>query len=172
LLAISNGSSHGNVYDQDGNVIPIVTIDIERTQEIAQALKENGFDVKIAQHGITGTPIELIKNEFPKGDILKGNVATLFQNIVFECLEKYHPDLYKEIYEWVLENKPMEGKKSSEVFGKNVKFAIIEFFDQINDMSEDCKKEVEERTYQEVKNYIEAFNSEGSAATIREIINK
>ena len=73
----------------------------------------------------------MIKDKFPKGDILKGNVATLFQNIVFDALKKHDPGLHKEMVDWVLENKPIEGKKTEEVFGKNGKYAVKVFFDRI-----------------------------------------
>ena len=75
LLAISNGSLHGT-YDtgqQEG-------IDLQRTQDIAHVIRP--FGVSIAQHGISGTPIEKVA-KFANFGINKGNVATLFQNIVF-----------------------------------------------------------------------------------------
>lgn len=172
LIAIANGSTHGNVYDEDGNLIPLVSIDIELTKNVAKALRDGGFDVRIAQHGITGTPLEMIKNKFPKGDILKGNVATLFQNIVFDGLKKHHPKLYKEMFDWVLQNKPIEGKKPEETFGKNGKYAVKVFFDKIYSMSEECKKEIEEKSYEEAKNFIEAFNAQGTASIVREKLNQ
>jgi len=168
VIAIANGSTHGNVYDNEGKLIPLVSIDIERTKEIARALNDAGYDVKIAQHGITGTPLDLIKEKFPKGDIIKGNVATLFQNIVFDALKKYHPELHKEMFGWVIENKPIEGKKSEEVFGKNGKYSVKVFFDKIYAMSEKCKQEIEETTYTEAKNFIEAFNGKGTASIVRQ----
>ncbi|MBL7055001.1 class II fructose-bisphosphate aldolase [Candidatus Woesearchaeota archaeon] len=170
VIAIANGSTHGNIYDDEGNLIEQVSIDIEQTKQVAKALRDNGFHVRIAQHGITGTPLELIKEKFPKGDIIKGNVATLFQNIVFDALKKYHPELHKEIFNWVIENKPIEGKKQEEIFGKNGKYAIKEFFNQIYAMSDECKKEIEETAYGETKKFIEAFNSHGSASIVRKII--
>ncbi|MGR3311057.1 MAG: class II fructose-bisphosphate aldolase [Candidatus Brocadiales bacterium] len=167
VLAIANGSSHGNVFDKDGNPIEQVSIDIERTKEVARALKEAGHDVKIAQHGITGTPLEIVRDKFPKGDIIKGNVATLFQNIVYECLESHEPELYKEVYDWVMEHKPIEGKKPEEVFGKNAKHGIKVFFERIYNMNDACLKEVEERSYREAMNFMEAFNSVGKASIVR-----
>jgi len=172
LIAIANGSTHGNDYDKNGNLIAQTTIDIERTKLIAKALNNNGFDVRIAQHGITGTPLDIIKNKFPHGDILKGNVATLFQNIVFDALKEHHPDLYNEMFEWVLKNHPIEGKKPDEVFGKNGKYAPKVFFDRIYAMSDECKKEIEEKSYQAATEHIDAFNSRGTASIVRKFLKK
>ena len=55
VIAIANGSSHGHAYDANGNVVEQLSIDINRTKEIAQALRDNHLPVGIAQHGITGT---------------------------------------------------------------------------------------------------------------------
>jgi fructose-bisphosphate aldolase class II len=170
VIAIANGSTHGNIYDENGNLVPQVSINIEQTKDVAKALREAGFGVRIAQHGITGTPLELIKEKFPKGDIIKGNVATLFQNIVFDAVKKHHPELYNEMFEWVIKNKPIEGKKPEEVFGKNGKYAPKVFFDRIYSMSDECKKEIEEKSYGEAKKFIDAFNSKGSASIVRKAL--
>jgi len=167
LIAIANGSTHGNIFDEDGNAIAQTTINIEQTKEVAKALRDNNLHVRIAQHGITGTPLEIIKDKFPHGDILKGNVATLFQNIVYDAIKKHHPDLWKEIVDWVLKNKPIEGKKEEEIIGKNVKYATKEFFDKIYTMSEECRKEIEEKAYKAASDHIKAFNAEGSATIVR-----
>ena len=56
----------------------------------------------IAQHGITGTPRDLINLHFPKGDIIKGNVGTFWQDVVFDILKVYEPALYRDIQNWTL----------------------------------------------------------------------
>lgn len=170
LLAIANGSTHGNIYDKDGNPITQTTIDIEQTKAVAKALRDNNFDVRIAQHGITGTPLNIIKDNFPHGDILKGNVATLFQNIVFDALKKYHPDLWQEMFDWTVKNKPIEGKKPEEIFGKNGKYAPKVFFDRIYSMSDECRQEIEDKSYKAAYDHIKAFKSEGSASIVRKFI--
>jgi fructose-bisphosphate aldolase class II len=170
LIAIANGSTHGNIYDKDGNPIAQTTIDIEQTKAVAKALRDNNFDVRIAQHGITGTPLEIIRDKFPHGDILKGNVATLFQNIVFDALKKHHPDLYQEMFDWTIKNKPIEGKKPEEIFGKNGKHAPKVFFDKIYAMSDECKQEVEENSYKAACDHIKAFKAEGSASIVRKFL--
>ncbi len=167
LIAIANGSTHGNIYDENGNPIPQTTINIEQTKAVAKALRDNNFDVRIAQHGITGTPLDIIKNKFPHGDILKGNVATLFQNIVFDALKKYHNELWQDMFNWTIKNKPIEGKKPDEVFGKNGKYTPKVFFDRIYAMSDKCKKEIEKESYKSACDHIKAFNAEGSASIVR-----
>lgn len=167
LIAIANGSTHGNIFDKDGNPVAQTTINIEQTKAVAKALRDNNLHVRIAQHGITGTPLEIIKNKFPHGDILKGNVATLFQNIAYDAIKKHHPELYQEIYDWVLENKPIKGKKPGEIIGKNIKYATKQFFDRIYAMSKECEKEIEENAYKAAYDHIKAFNSEGSASIVR-----
>lgn len=76
-LAISNGSLHGT-YDASAGVSE--GIDLNHTKAIADAIAPYG--VSIAQHGISGTPFEKVST-FSKYGINKGNVATLFQNVVF-----------------------------------------------------------------------------------------
>ncbi|MDR1966980.1 MAG: class II fructose-bisphosphate aldolase [Synergistaceae bacterium] len=83
-LAISNGSLHGT-YDVSAGVSE--GIDLARTKEIADAIEPYG--VSIAQHGISGTPFDKV-SQFRKYGINKGNVATLFQNVVFGI--KMDPD--------------------------------------------------------------------------------
>ena len=91
VIAIANGSTHGHVYDERGNVIEQLSIDIPQTKAVAHALRENNLHVGIAQHGITGTPRDLINQHFPKGDIIKGNVGTFWQDVVFNTLKVYEP---------------------------------------------------------------------------------
>ena len=112
VLAIANGSTHGHTYDANGNVVAQLSIDIPQTQAIAQALRDNNLKVGIAQHGITGTPRELINLHFPKGDIIKGNVGTFWQDVVFDVLKVYEPALYKNIQDWTLEKyRPAKSRK-------------------------------------------------------------
>ena len=170
VIAIANGSSHGNVYDEYGNPIEQVSIDISLTKTVAKALRDNNMNVGIAQHGITGTPRELINTEFPKGDIIKGNVATFWQNLVLDIFKVYEPELYQDIWNWTLEThrEKNPGKKDVEIFGKNVKFAIKEFFDRIYGVEEDTANAIEAMAYAESLTFYRAFGSKGSASIVRE----
>ena len=169
VLAIANGSAHGNTYDAEGNLIEQVSIDIPQTIAVAKALRDNDLNVRIAQHGITGTPRELICTKFPKGDIIKGNVGTFWQNLVFDIFKVYRPDLYDRIRKWVLESfrERAPGKKDNEIFGIFGKFAIKQFFDEIYGMDEDTLRAIEAMTYAEALVFFRAFSSYGTASLVR-----
>lgn len=169
VLAIANGSTHGHVYDEQGNVVEQLSIDIPQTKAVAHALRENNLHVGIAQHGITGTPRDLINQHFPKGDIIKGNVGTFWQDVVFNTLKVYEPALYKDIREWTLENyRPKNpGKKDSQVFDGNCKFAIKEFFKELYAVEEDTEQAIQAMAYAESLVFFRAFSSYGSASFVR-----
>ncbi|MEA1945379.1 MAG: class II fructose-bisphosphate aldolase [Euryarchaeota archaeon] len=170
VLAIANGSTHGNIFDEDGNPIEQVTIDIPRTKEVAKALRDNDLDVRIAQHGITGTPRHLIAEQFPHGDIVKGNVGTFWMNLVWDVLKEEQPDLYQRIWDWTIANYSVEGKRDIEVFGKNGKFAIKEFFNELYSLDNRVVSAIEDQAYEEAGEFIRAFKSAGSAEIVREYI--
>ncbi|MFH1421658.1 MAG: class II fructose-bisphosphate aldolase, partial [Planctomycetota bacterium] len=167
VLAIANGSTHGNIYDEFGNLIPQVTIDIPLTQRVAQALRKINSPVRIAQHGITGTPLEMISTQFPHGDIIKGNVGTLWMNIVWDVLKLYHPDVYKNIYDWTIQNYTKPGKRETEIFGTSSKNAIVRHFDSIYTMSPEAEKALETLAYYNALTFFYAFKARGSAQLVR-----
>ena len=143
LLAINNGSKHGN-YAADEEV----HIDLGRTGEIYDAIKKYG--VAIAQHGITGTPLHLV-GQFADYGIRKGNVGTLWQNIAHEFLPE---DLFKEMKNW------------AEKEGKNIKFATKQFKEEIDSIPSKYKDKIEEKAYEEAKSFIEAFRAVDSAKVL------
>lgn len=169
VLAIANGSVHGHTYDESGNVIEQLSIDIPQTRAVARALRENNLHVGIAQHGITGTPRDLINLHFPKGDIVKGNVGTFWQDVVFDALKVYEPALYKDIREWTLEKyRPQNpGKKDIQIFDSNCKYAIKEFFKQIYSVDEETEHAIQAMAYAESLVFFRAFGSYGSASLVR-----
>ena len=171
IIAIANGSTHGNLYDEFGNLVEQVSIDIPQTKAVAKALRDNNFNVRIAQHGITGTPRELINTMFPKGDIIKGNVGTFWQNIVLDIYKVYQPELYMDMYNWTLQTyKPKNpGMTDNETFGKNVKYAIKEFYDRIHSVDDETIQTLEAIAYAEARIFIKAFNSQGTAALVRKV---
>jgi len=171
IIAIANGSTHGNLYDEYGNLVEQVSIDIPQTKAVAKALRDNNFNVRIAQHGITGTPRELINTMFPKGDIIKGNVGTFWQNIVLDIYKVYQPELYMDMYNWTLQTyKPKNpGMTDNEIFGKNVKYAIKEFYDRIHSVDDETIQTLEAIAYAEARIFIKAFNSQGTAALVRKV---
>lgn len=170
VIAIANGSTHGNIFDEQGRPIEQVSIDIELTRRVAGALREQGTGVRIAQHGITGTPIELIYERFPHGDIIKGNVATHWQNLVWNTFKLFRPELYEKAYKWVIETHGKPGKTEVETFGKSSKFAAKQFFDEIYAMDSQTEAALEAWTYAEALKFFYAFKSAGSAQKVREYI--
>lgn len=169
VLAIANGSTHGHTYDENGNIVEQLSIDIPQTRAIAQALRDNNLHVGIAQHGITGTPRDLINLHFPKGDIIKGNVGTFWQDVVFTTLKVYEPALYKEIQDWTLATyrAANPGKKDSQIVDGNCKFAIKEFFRDLYAVGEDTEKAIQAMAYAESLVFFRAFGSYGSASRVR-----
>ena len=172
VLAIANGSTHGHVYDDKGNVVEQLSIDIPQTKAVAKALRDNNLKIGIAQHGITGTPRELINQHFPKGDIIKGNVGTFWQDVVFNTFKVYEPGLYKDIQEWTLDKyrAANPGKKDRQIIDGNCKFAIKEFFKEIYSVDEDTEKAIQSMAYAESLVFFRAFSSYGSASLVRKHI--
>jgi fructose-bisphosphate aldolase class II len=169
VLAIANGSTHGHVYDANGNVVEQLSIDIPQTKAIAKALRDNKLKVGIAQHGITGTPRDLINLHFPKGDIIKGNVGTFWQDVVFSTLKVYEPSLYKSIQDWTLEKyRPVNpGKSDRQVFDGNCKMAIKEFFKELYSLEEGTEHAIQSMAYAESLVFFRAFGAYGSASFVR-----
>ena len=173
VLAIANGSTHGHTYDALGNVVEQLSIDIPQTKAIAKALRDNKLPVGIAQHGITGTPRDLINLHFPKGDIIKGNVGTFWQDVVFGTLKVYEPGLYKNIQEWTLEKyKPLNaGKSDRQVFDGNCKMAIKEFFKDLYSLDDATEHAIRSMAYAESLVFFRAFGAYGSASLVRKSLH-
>ncbi|MDO9549733.1 MAG: class II fructose-bisphosphate aldolase [Methanoregula sp.] len=169
VLAIANGSSHGHTYDALGNVVEQLSIDIPQTRAVAKALRDNNLHVGIAQHGITGTPRDLINQHFPKGDIIKGNVGTFWQDVVFGILKVYEPALYKDIQEWTLgKYRPLNaGKSDKQIFDGNCKMAIKEFFKELYAVDSTTEDAIEAMAYAESLVFFKAFSSYGTASLVR-----
>ena len=144
LLAINNGSKHGT-YKPDEEV----SIDLHRTGEIFQAVRP--YDVCIAQHGITGTPLHLM-GQFTQYGIRKGNVGTLWQNVVHAHLPE---DLLTEMKKWAQDNN------------KNIKEATKPFKEQIDSVGTEYTQAIEERAYREACEHIKAFRAVDSASLLK-----
>jgi fructose-bisphosphate aldolase class II len=145
MLAINNGSKHGNYLAGEK-----IFIDLERTGEIYNAVRKYG--VVIAQHGITGTPVHLI-GRFSEYGIRKGNVGTQWQNIAHEGLPQ---DLMEEMKDW------------SQEMGKNIKMATKSFKDKIDNIPQANKDAIANKAYEEAKILIKAFKAEGTATMVLE----
>lgn len=147
LLAINNGSKHGNYLEGEK-----ISINLDRTGEIYQAIK--AWVLGIAQHGITGTPLNIV-GRFAEYGIKKGNVGTLWQNIVHNELP---PDLMARMKAWAQENN------------KDIKMASKPFRAEIDAIDADCRRRIEARAYQEASDFIKAFRSGGTATVVAEAL--
>jgi len=174
LLAIANGSAHGNTFDEKGKLLPQVSIDLVRTKEVISAIRRADLKVGIAQHGITGTPRDQIALHFPKGDILKGNVGTHWQNIFFDTIKVYEPDLYRDMQEWTTAtySAKEQGKAPELVFGKHCKNVFKPFRDRARRIGKDTEAALEAMAYAEALVYFKAFSSYGTAKYVREALGK
>ncbi|MEA3284521.1 MAG: class II fructose-bisphosphate aldolase [Synergistota bacterium] len=175
LLAISNGSLHGTYDASKGQS---EGIDLERTREIAEAIAPYG--VSIAQHGISGTAIDKCA-EFSKYGINKGNVATLFQNVLFgikmdqetgnaviegdsyvkEPDRGIPMDLWNDLVSWC------DGQGYSRKDG-NYKKANLPFWERIASLPSERLDMIVEETQWWAERFIKAFNAEGTAEIVKE----
>jgi len=171
-LAINNGSKHGVSVDAEGNVIPQLGINIQRTVEIVQALWDHGYPTRVAQHGISGTPLYLIAEKFPKGMIGKGNVATYYMLTVYDILRIYEPELYNRIHKWVIDNYAKEGVPEVETFVKNSKYALKVFFNDFDKISDEAKNVIRSRAYADTLLHMKAFGMEKTAKRVYDYIQK
>ncbi|MCW4012656.1 MAG: class II fructose-bisphosphate aldolase [Candidatus Bathyarchaeota archaeon] len=170
VLAIANGSTHGNVFDEHGKATTQVSIDIDQTKAIVEALKQMGSDVRIAQHGVTGTPLEFIKSMFPHGDIIKGNIATYWQNIVLDVFKLYEPKLYSDIYSWIIENYSTNGVSEEETFGKYAIRALRPFHERIEAVRPETIEAIDARIYADALLFVEALKTRGMASYVRRML--
>ncbi|MHA2075062.1 MAG: class II fructose-bisphosphate aldolase, partial [Candidatus Hodarchaeales archaeon] len=159
FLAIANGSVHGFQFDEHGNPLPQVGIDIPLTIEIGKAIKPLG--VKIAQHGITGTPLDIIASDFPKEFLGKGNVGTNWMTIAWDVLKIFEPDLYRTIHNWTINKYGKKNVPVNETFLKFSKMAIIEHFEEIYEVTEETEHALSAAAYASALYFLKAFNSYG-----------
>jgi fructose-bisphosphate aldolase class II len=84
----------------------------------------------------------------------------------------YEPALYKEIQEWTLGKYRAQnpGKKDSQIFDGNCKFAIKEFFKELYSVEEDTEHAIRAMAYAESLVFFKAFSSYGSASLVRKTI--
>ena len=178
-LAISNGSLHGT-YDTAAGVIE--GIDLARTKEIADAVAPYG--VSIAQHGISGTPFDKVE-KFSKYGINKGNVATLFQNVVFGI--KMDPETGNAVTEggtYVKENdrgiseklwnelvKAADDKGMSRKSG-DYKKLNLPFHEKILAEPDHITGRITDEVCVWAKRFIKAFGGEGTAEKVIEVISR
>ncbi|MFH0810435.1 MAG: class II fructose-bisphosphate aldolase [Pseudomonadota bacterium] len=148
LLAINNGSKHGNYLAGEE-----ISIDLERTGRIYQAIR-GSFGMVLAQHGVTGTPMHLL-GRFADHGIRKANVGTQWQNIAHQGLPA---DLMKDMRAWAAEK------------GKDIKLATREFRDRIDTIDEASRLRIEQAAREEARRFIMAFRAEGTGSAVMEVL--
>ncbi|MGE5188930.1 MAG: class II fructose-bisphosphate aldolase [Gemmatimonadota bacterium] len=148
LLAINNGSKHGNYLAGEK-----IFIDLERTGEIYRAVNER-YGVSIAQHGITGTPLHLV-GKFADYGIRKGNVGTQWQNVAHAGLPA---GLMETMRAWAKEA------------GKDIKFATKQFKAEIDGIPEANARAIAEGAYREAVRLFKAFRAEGTAKIVADAL--
>ena len=178
-LAISNGSLHGT-YDKSAGVEE--GIDLNRTLEIARAISPYG--VSIAQHGISGTPFDKV-GHFASAGINKGNVGTLWQNIVLGLKmeqetgnaviegDSYVKEkdrgitegLWREVVAWA-DDQGMNRKSG------DYKKANKPFHDRVMALPEPVQERIVAETEEWACRYIKAFKAEGLADVLMETVSK
>ncbi|MDO5562694.1 MAG: class II fructose-bisphosphate aldolase [Synergistaceae bacterium] len=178
-LAISNGSQHGTY---DPAVGQMEGIDLTRTKEIADAIAPYG--VSIAQHGISGTPLDKCST-FRKYGIRKGNVATLFQNIYYGL--KMDPNTGNAITEGGTYTKEADRGISMELWNKIVTAADekgmsrksgdykklnLPFCDMILAEPQPIIDRIVDEMEYWAERFITAFGAEGSADAVAEIMSR
>lgn len=144
LLAINNGSKHGNYLAGER-----IFIDLERTAEIFASVNPKG--VCIAQHGITGTPVNVV-GQFADYGIRKGNVGTEWQNIAHRFMPR---DLVDQMKRWAEENK------------KDIKFATRQFKKDIDSIPQEHARQIEQKAYQAACSFISAFRAKNLASLVK-----
>jgi len=175
-LAISNGSKHGTYDSSKGEG---EGIDLRRTGEIAAAIAPYGC--VIAQHGISGTPLDKV-GHFREYGINKGNVGTLWQNILFglemdpisgnaiiengsyvKCSDRGVPDgLWNDIVDWA-------DRQGWERNSGNYKKVNLPFHSRIMSLEERYRSRILDETEKWALRFFEAF---GYAGTGSEVIRR
>ncbi len=148
LLAINNGSKHGNYLEGEK-----ISIDLERTGQIHAAV-HGKYGVDIAQHGITGTPLHLV-GRFADYGIRKGNVGTQWQNIAHDGLP---PDLMGRMRDW------------AKGAGKDIKFATKPFKKEIDAIPAEYAERIERAAFEEASRLFRAFRAEGTAKIVADFL--
>ncbi|NMB66093.1 MAG: hypothetical protein GYA16_14605 [Spirochaetes bacterium] len=173
LIAINNGTTHGNVR---GN------IDLKLTYNTYKAMAPWG--VGIAQHGTTGTAIEDV-GKFYKYGIFKANVGTTWQNVIWGidtdeygvAVEKgpsyqknpdkgISMDLWKKMEEYALSNN-MKGGNMKKLF-KPFKDAMAQEYHS----NAKIRERIDQAVYETAAAYFKALQAVGKADDVKAQMEK
>ncbi|MCK5604135.1 class II fructose-bisphosphate aldolase, partial [Candidatus Pacearchaeota archaeon] len=183
-LAINNGTSHGNNYDADGNLI-VTKMNLKATAEITEALIPYG--ITIVQHGITGTPLENLPALRSAG-ITEGHVGTQWQNIVWELLneeaktnisvaalvDEMIDDLVARFgskYN-VTDRATADEKDMQKLIGKELKNITGLYQDKVAALGQGIEDKITEAIRESAVDHFKAFKSVGTAGVVNDYIAK
>lgn len=152
LLVINNGSKHGNY--EPGEEVRIAT---DRTKEVYEATGK-----RIAQHGITGTPMDQIA-KFAEVGVLKGNVGTEWQNVLLANV----PGLEDKYKKWTEERRKALGLEKL-----GIEYANAPFLEETLDLPDEIREKVAEDAYIRAKAFFEAFRSQGTASIVSQYLEE
>jgi fructose/tagatose bisphosphate aldolase len=179
VLAISNGSLHGTY---DPSLGQVEGIDLPGTAAVAEAVAPYG--VSIAQHGISGTPLDKAAR-FVEYGINKGNVATLWQNIVFglkmdpetgnaiiedgSYVKEPHRGITEDLWASMVSWGDEQGysRKSGDY-----KKANKAFHQAIMDLPSGIHARIVDEVEAWAERFIKAFNAEGLAEVVEQVMRE
>lgn len=173
FLAISNGSKHGTYDSASGET---EGINLGRTGEIARAIDRYGC--VIAQHGISGTPLDKV-GQFTKYGIRKGNVGTLWQNILFGLdVDPESGNAHTENGRWVKRPDrgiPVDLWNDMTAYADSIGMAgnsgdykklNLPFHHRIMAVGGEYRKRIIDETERWALRFFDAFNSIGTASVL------
>ena len=76
------------------------------------------------------------------------------------------------MHNWVIERYKKEGVSEPEVFVRNSKYAIKEFFEELEKISEETKKAIRAKAYAEALIFFKAFGMNKTAKRVYDYIIK
>ena len=86
---------------------------------------------------------------------------------MFDILKVCEGQLYNKIYNWAIQTYKTEEKTNEEIFGKNSKFALKEFFNELNSIHPNTIKAIESQAYASALLFFNAFNTIGKSQLIK-----
>ncbi len=173
LIAINNGTTHGNVR---GN------IDLHLTDYTYTALKPWG--VGIAQHGTTGTAIRDV-GEFYKYGIFKANVGTNWQNVIWGIRvdeygvaaakgDSYEKDpargISMELWRKMESYAKEQGWKGGNMKSLHKPFKDAVYEDYKNNAK--IRERIDEDVYNSAAEFFKALQAKGKGADVRNLLAK
>lgn len=107
-ISIATGTHHGGIVLEDGSIADI-PVDFQILKKISQACRKHNIGGAV-QHGASTLPDQYFA-QFPKAQAIEVHLATDFQNIIMDH-SAFPPDLLKQIYHWLDQNKQDERKEN------------------------------------------------------------